>query len=316
MTSEKRMLYLDALKGVLIVLVVLGHVIQSAITDYQHDILFRLIYSFHMPLFFLISGYLTYKGKYDERLVSKRFVQCIIPFVTWAFLLPILENASFDLARTVNTLLYPDNGLWFLYNLFFYCVMVNLSERWASAKFKQEYVLLLLVAFSYVLMAILHTTLNATQICWYFPFLAMGYYMRKYPNMWHDRRLTICIMGGYILTVPFWMMREEPLFYRWVNLGTVFSYCYRYFVEFAGAYTFFVFGRMFLNIKIPVINYIGKKTLGIYAFQFLVLYHIAIEGNSYINILLTTVLCTLLSLASVEVVHRIKYVRLFIIGEK
>ena len=112
------------------------------------------------------------------------------------------------------------------------------------------------------------------------------------------------------------MMREEPLFYHWINLGVLFSYSYRYFVEFAGAYTFFIFGRMFLNIKIPVINYIGKKTLGIYAFQFLVLYHIAIEGNSYINIFLTTVLCTILSLVCVEVVHRIKYVRLFIIGEK
>lgn len=87
-------------------------------------------------------------------------------------------------------------------------------------------------------------------------------------------------------------------------------------MEFAGAYTFFTFGRMFLNIKIPVINYIGKKTLGIYVFQFLVLYHIAIEGNSYVNIFLTTVLCTILSWMCVEVVHRVKYVRLFIIGEK
>lgn len=314
--SEKRLVYLDALKGILIMLVILGHVIQTSISDYQHNVLFRLIYSFHMPLFFLISGYLTYKGKYDGKLVSKRFVQCIIPFISWAFLLPILETGIWNLSRTANILLYPDNGLWFLYNLFFYCVMVSLSERWASVKLKQEYVLLIIVAFSYVLMAILHIKLNATQICWYFPFFAMGYYMRKYPSLWHKRWLAISIVGGYLLTVPFWMMREEPLFYRWINLGTLFSYCYRYFVEFAGAYTFFVFGRMFLNIKIPVINYIGKKTLGIYAFQFLVLYHIAIEGNSYINIFMTTVLCAILSLVCVEVVHRIKFVRLFIIGEK
>lgn len=203
MTSEKRLLYLDALKGFLIVLVILGHVIQSSISDYQHNVLFRLIYSFHMPLFFLISGYLTYRGKYDENLVPKRFVQCIIPFISWAFLLPVLENGIWDLPRTVNTLLYPDNGLWFLYNLFFYCVMVNLSERWASGKFKQEYVLLILVAFSYGLMAILHTTMNATQICWYFPFFAMGYYMRKYPNMWHNRRLAISIVGGVYLDCSF-----------------------------------------------------------------------------------------------------------------
>ena len=138
--SEKRLVYLDALKGILMVLVILGHVIQSSISDYQHNVLFRLIYSFHMPLFFLISGYLTYKGKYDGKLVPKRFVQCIIPFISWAFLLPILETGIWDLSRTENILLYPDNGLWFLYNLFFYCVMVSLSERWASVKLKQEYV--------------------------------------------------------------------------------------------------------------------------------------------------------------------------------
>lgn len=172
--SEKRLVYLDALKGILIVLVILGHVIQSSISDYQHNVLFRLIYSFHMPLFFLISGYLTYKGRYDENLVFKRFVQCIIPFISWAFLLPVLENGILDLSRSANTLLYPDNGLWFLYNLFVYCVMVSLSERWASVKLKQEYVLLIFVAFSYVVMAILHTKLNATQICWYFPFLLWG----------------------------------------------------------------------------------------------------------------------------------------------
>ena len=131
-----------------------------------------------------------------EKLVSKRFVQCIIPFISWAFLLPILKNGIWDLSRTVNTLLYPDNGLWFLYNLFFYCVMVSLSERWASERFKQECLLLILVAFSYVLMAILHTKLNATQICWYFPFFAMGYYMRKYPSLRHKKKLTICIVGG------------------------------------------------------------------------------------------------------------------------
>lgn len=196
MKTEKRLFYLDALKGILIFLVVLGHAIQFQIADYQHNVLFRLIYSFHMPLFFLISGFLTYKGRYDERLIPKRFIQCIIPFITWAFILPILENFHLDLPRTINILQYPDNGLWFLYNLFFYCLMFNLSERWSSVKLKQEYILLMLVAMSYVMMAILHTRFNATQICWYFSFFAMGYYIRKYPSLLNKKKLTISIMGG------------------------------------------------------------------------------------------------------------------------
>ena len=50
---SKRIEYLDIAKGVGILLVVLGH------NDFEVISLFvqRLIYSFHMPLFFFLSGY-------------------------------------------------------------------------------------------------------------------------------------------------------------------------------------------------------------------------------------------------------------------
>ena len=47
----KRVDYLDYAKGIAIILVVLGHIFSGGnIKTY--------IYSFHMPLFFIISGYL------------------------------------------------------------------------------------------------------------------------------------------------------------------------------------------------------------------------------------------------------------------
>lgn len=194
--KKQRLYYLDALKGVLIILVILGHSIQFQIKDYQHDVLFRVIYSFHMPLFFLISGFLAHKGKYDGFLVKKRFVQCIIPFVSWAFLSPIFESGVFDIERTIKVLTYPDNGLWLLYNLFFYCLVFNLSERLSNQKFKQEYVLLTICVILYALMALLHTKLNVTQICWYLPFFAMGYYIHKYPSILNKKSISFAIMGG------------------------------------------------------------------------------------------------------------------------
>lgn len=194
--SKQRLLYLDALKGVLIILVILGHAIQGAYDDYQHNVAFRVIYSFHMPLFFLISGFLTYKGQYDTQLVKKRFLQCIIPFISWAFLLPILKYGVYDLEQSIEILIYPDNGLWFLYNLFFYCLVFNLSERWAGQKYRQEYVLLALFVMLYVLMAMLHTMFNVTQICWYLPFFAMGYYIRKHPQLTKIKALRTVFGGG------------------------------------------------------------------------------------------------------------------------
>ena len=51
---------LDTLKGLLIILVIMGHVITSLdnANRVNHAVM-GLIYIFHMPLFILISGYLT-----------------------------------------------------------------------------------------------------------------------------------------------------------------------------------------------------------------------------------------------------------------
>lgn len=56
-----RDLSFDFIKGVLIILVVLGHVIQGLYgidnPDVWENLLFTIIYTFHMPLFIFISGY-------------------------------------------------------------------------------------------------------------------------------------------------------------------------------------------------------------------------------------------------------------------
>lgn len=108
---QKRLFYLDVMKGILIILVILGHSIQDTISDYQNNFLFRFIYSFHMPLFFAISGYLTFKNKYDKTLLKKRALQLLVPFGVWAFALPICTYGILDWNKTQKILLYPDNGL-------------------------------------------------------------------------------------------------------------------------------------------------------------------------------------------------------------
>lgn len=56
--GTQRLVWADSLKGILILLVVLGHAIQGVYTDnVETDRLWNVIYSFHMPAFFAISGY-------------------------------------------------------------------------------------------------------------------------------------------------------------------------------------------------------------------------------------------------------------------
>lgn len=63
-TNKSRITYIDQLRGFAILLVVMGHALEH--NGYHQSPLFNLIYSFHMPLFFCISGFVTmYACKLD-----------------------------------------------------------------------------------------------------------------------------------------------------------------------------------------------------------------------------------------------------------
>ena len=66
--TSKRLTYIDIAKGIGIVLVVLGHCIPDATSPtgisvpayrWLHDV----IYSFHMPLFFFLAGFMVSRQK-------------------------------------------------------------------------------------------------------------------------------------------------------------------------------------------------------------------------------------------------------------
>ena len=59
-STSTRIDWIDSLKGFGMLLVVLSH------TAIDHDTN-RILYAFHMPLFFLISGFLFSPHKYESR---------------------------------------------------------------------------------------------------------------------------------------------------------------------------------------------------------------------------------------------------------
>lgn len=61
--SKQRFIWADSLKGWLMLLVILGHAIQSTLgTDCYSNHVWNLIYSFHMPAFMAVSGWLAYRS--------------------------------------------------------------------------------------------------------------------------------------------------------------------------------------------------------------------------------------------------------------
>ncbi|OXB05066.1 acyltransferase family protein [Flavobacterium pectinovorum] len=117
--KNTRIKNIDLLKGILIILVIIGHVIQGALSE---SIWRTLIYSFHMPLFIGITGYLLNINTISELnlydLFKKYFLRIILPwiiaFISYYIISCILGTNLFSIAKFKNSIIYPFYHLWFI----------------------------------------------------------------------------------------------------------------------------------------------------------------------------------------------------------
>jgi len=87
----KRNQFLDCAKGLLILLVTIGHALQFVVYQkgegFWADPVFKAIYVFHMPLFMGISGYLAYSGIQRLRFLEftlGKLKTYLVPVLAWA----------------------------------------------------------------------------------------------------------------------------------------------------------------------------------------------------------------------------------------
>lgn len=122
---KKRISYIDMAKGIGIILVVFGHL------GFASESLLTWIMSFHMPLFFILSGMLLSHTNADRHSMSsflqKKAKNILTPYFSFSMLSilfsGILEFASFKSylpnALIQTLLFYGISVLWFLPALFF-----------------------------------------------------------------------------------------------------------------------------------------------------------------------------------------------------
>ncbi|PJG51395.1 nodulation protein NolL [Bradyrhizobium forestalis] len=114
-TAHDRDLALDFTKGVLIILVIVGHLIQYILyrnEGFWDSASFKWIYMFHMPLFMGISGYLSCRALLEKsfmQAMGDRAMQLLVPMLFWFSLLATLKLTV--LPRLASA---PDNALQFL----------------------------------------------------------------------------------------------------------------------------------------------------------------------------------------------------------
>ena len=129
MPTNQRLDYIDMAKGSAIALMVFGHTFST----YQNTPIMVWIYSFHMPVFFFLSGFMISRqkvvnsGQRISTFVQSRACRLLVPYAIIGFcyapfkiLLSKFANKPYDVSTIWQMLIgiNPDGELWFLYALF------------------------------------------------------------------------------------------------------------------------------------------------------------------------------------------------------
>lgn len=291
---NKRLFWADSLKGLLIVLVVLGHAIQETLkTDCFENHVWNYIYSFHMPAFMAVSGFLNYRivGVVTNRLsmIYRRFQQLMIPFFCWA-LIKILINPPYHINSFLNAILYPDGSFWFLWVLFFITVFFYFGD-WIAEKLrvKQELVIAALCLVFVVLMVVADVRVLGFQfVAYYFLFYSLGYYLHKYNKVITSKKwLWVVLAVIWAIMAWFWNMHKLPAFLSGLPLpSAIMQYGYRFVTAAIAVYVLFGVAPKLLDNEYkwnkPWLQ-LGKISLGIYTVHLILMPFIVKTGNSIIS---------------------------------
>lgn len=189
MSLKSRNIFVDLVKAYAIILVVLGHSIQCGSGEnylqtqlFFDNIIFKYIYSFHMPLFMLISGYLFAYGIKNSfvDIVTNKLRSLIAPICFWAIIPLVIYittqclNDSFSIMLSFKYYLnYSLFSLWFLWAVFLCSLLVVIVNK----LFKDAiciYVLLFVVSF------VVPDGYNLYLYKFMYPFFVIGYMFNKY----------------------------------------------------------------------------------------------------------------------------------------
>ena len=173
--SVSRISWIDFCKGIGIFLVVLGHTLRD-----KNIVMY--IYSFHMPLFFFLSGIVFNSTKFDwKTLLKSRFNSLLLPYVFFylitLFYYIVVEShfrsigvtslqsfAGMFLAAQIEDYMSHNGILWFLPCLFVVELLCFTVKSIGDTK-KEIFVVLLLTFSGFLIKTPLPWCLNIAMVC-------------------------------------------------------------------------------------------------------------------------------------------------------
>lgn len=342
---EKRSVYLDVVKGLAIILVVLTHSIQwgSGEVFFQEklffeDPLFKFVYGFHMPLFMGVSGYL-FLGSVQRHKPIK-----ILQSRLRSLLLPILSSQTLYLlvllllgmtVLSAGWIYSYFSALWFLWSVLISSFLTLLGRvAFKDSLFYHIVVLILLLFIPAEKLSALHVFM--------YPYFVIGYFWNQwngsevYNKQPLGRKWGIFMVSFalYVLLSITYDTQGRSVYVNGISLTGRASLCsqllidvVRYIYGGLGIVMAMVVVKLFmetLQVSIGVIRQwmllLGRNTLSIYIFNFFttqMFLLLPVNSNyGYVLSVVETIIMVLAALAVTWVVRRNKITRLLFLGER
>ena len=212
---QERNAWVDYAKAIGIILVVYGHVARGVFNaglpmdESNYILVDSIIYSFHMPLFFFLSGLFFYdslvkRGK--TGLIVNKVDTVVYPFIVWSLLQGVIEvvlsnytNGEVTLSQVFSLLWAPRAQFWFLYALFLVFVVCS----FVYARADRRYFLPILIAFGalYVLKQDVDMGRYGNFIFGNAVFFALGVWFNEVKAFFLARYASLTVLFGALFVL-------------------------------------------------------------------------------------------------------------------
>ena len=268
----------DNVRGMLIILVVIGHFLMPLYQTRFITGIFHAIYIFHMPCFVLVSGYYSksiYKG---GRFRWGKIVQMLWIYFLYENVVNITEGLLAGNIPLFPNYFRESGAPWYVLVMAYYYATVPVFHRITSNSGKVMTVLMLAVGVSFI-KYVIHTgsILCLDRALSFLPFFYAGYFINQSNVdryiLWPGKRMVELIAAAILLivfltTYDFLMRfnlviygadyaRYGEAFLPWAWLINTVWYAAAFIISVA-------FIGIMLNRRMFIITDLGKNTLPIY----------------------------------------------------
>ncbi len=215
LTEKKHDFWIDNIKGILMITVVVGHLLAQPRELYpSYRFLYDLINTFHMGTFMILTGYLS-KRRVDQKDLLSVVNKNIAPYIVAQILLYCFAavwhsgfsaaNATYFDARTFSFFI-PIYQLWYLFAIILYVPITAMLKPQKRPLLFLGGALLLSLACGYFNQV---TIFSLTKIASYYIFFLIGYFLPK--NLWQfiRNKWWVCLFAALVWAAYIFFIYHE-----------------------------------------------------------------------------------------------------------